>query len=186
MDDNMMLELFENRNEDVINAVSQKYGGYCKCISFNILRSVEDSEECVNDTWLKAWNIIPPHKPFVLRTFLGKITRNLSLKMLEKKNRNKRGNGATEIFLDELAECVSDNTDIERDFDGKATLKVIENFISELQTEQRNIFIRRYWHLRSIEQISKDYNLTESNVKQILFRLRKKLKTTLIDEGILL
>ncbi|MDR0919570.1 MAG: sigma-70 family RNA polymerase sigma factor [Oscillospiraceae bacterium] len=186
MEDNVLLELFENRNEDVIEAVSCKYGKYCNSVAFNILRSSEDSEECVNDTWFKAWNIIPPNKPMVLRAFLGKITRNLSLTMLAKRNRHKRGKGQVEIAIDELSECIADDTDIERDFDSRATVEFIERFLDNLSEENRNIFIRRYWHLRSIEEIADDYSLSESNVKQILFRLRKKLKSVLVGNEVML
>jgi RNA polymerase sigma-70 factor (ECF subfamily) len=176
--------MFEARDGRVISIVDEQYGSYCGTIANNILHSVEDTEECLNDTWMRAWNVIPPERPYCLRTFLGRITRNLSLNMLKRKNTAKRGSGVFDIALDELSECVSDGFNIEDNFDNKAIVKCIENFLDGLSPEHRNIFVRRYWHLRSIEQVADDYGLTVSNVKQILFRQRKQLKTRLSEAGI--
>jgi RNA polymerase sigma-70 factor (ECF subfamily) len=184
MSDEHLICMFEARDGRVIGIVDERYGNYCGTIAFNILHSGEDTEECLNDTWMKAWNVIPPERPCCLRTFLGKITRNLSLNMLKRKNTIKRGSGAFDIALDELSECVSDGFDVEENFDNKAIVKCIENFLEELSPEHRNIFIRRYWHLCSIEQVADDYDLTVSNVKQILFRQRKQLKASLSEAGI--
>ncbi len=183
MDDCDIVELFFDRSEQAILETGKKYGRYCHTIAYNILRNKEDVEECVNDTYLRAWNSIPPKRPNRLQTYLGKITRNLALNKLEQSTALKRGKGQVPLVLDELAECIPDtksSTDIVEDMYVK---ELLDRFLDALPTETRIIFIRRYWYMSSVKDIAREYKLTESNVTVTLFRTRKKLKEFLEKEG---
>lgn len=187
MKDQEIVDLFWERSETAISQVKGKYFRYCYSIALGILRNYEDAEECVNDTWVRAWNGIPPARPVMLRTFLGKITRNLSLNALEKMNAQKRGQGQVPLILSELEECISaPNSQPEDKLEGKEITQVINKFLSKLTAEHQKVFVRRYWYASSIEEISEAYSLSESKVKSILFRLRKKLKKELEKEGVIL
>jgi len=187
MDDNEIIELFWRRNELAINAATAKYSRYCHSISYNILHNNEDADECVNDTYLRAWNAIPPARPNNLSVFLGTITRRLSLNRYKKSKAEKRGSGQIDIVLSELEEVVSDTSaSFDEDMESEIIVETLNRFIARLPEKKRNVFIRRYWHLKSIEEIADDYELTCSNVKQILFRTRIQLKKALMKEGILL
>jgi len=179
-----IVELFFDRSELAISETSKKYGRYCHYIAYNILRNNEDAEECVNDTYLRAWNSIPPKRPNKLQTYLGKITRNLALNMLEKLTAQKRGKGQVPLVLDELAECIPDersSTDIVEDMYIK---ELLDRFLDALPAETRKIFVRRYWYMSAVKEIAREYNLTESKVTVTLFRTRKKLKEYLEEKGI--
>ncbi|MDR0381928.1 MAG: RNA polymerase sigma factor [Oscillospiraceae bacterium] len=180
MDDNVIIDLFWNRSETAIAEVSDKYAGYCHSISYRILHSSEDADECVNDTWLRAWNAMPPARPNRLSTFLGKITRNLSLNRHEKMNAEKRGGGMVEIALSELEACIPASADVEEGRLGE----VIDQFLDSIPTRSRDVFVQRYWYLSSIAEISKDLHIGESNVKSVLLRTRNKLKQHLEKEGV--
>ena len=186
MDDRQIIALYNERSEAALSETEKKYGRYCRTIAYNILNNEEDSEECVNDTWLKAWEAIPPQCPDSLAAFLGKITRNLALNLYKHKNREKRGGGQTMLVLEELVECVP-GTDSTQEAVNEALLaEVLNGFLAELPTEKRKIFMRRYWYLSSVREIAEEYGLSESKVKMTLLRLRSKLKTVLEKEGILL
>jgi RNA polymerase sigma-70 factor (ECF subfamily) len=137
LDDEMIVRLYWNRNENAISESSRKYGAYCTAIAQNILQNRSDAEECVNDTWLRAWNAMPPHMPSVLSVFLGKITRNLSFDRFRKLHREKRGGGSFDVVLDELAECVSGSDDTERRWEETELKEEIDRFLSRLPKEQR-------------------------------------------------
>ncbi len=185
MDDNKIINLFWKRSEMAINEVRVKYSRYCYSIAIRILQNNEDAEECVSDTFLRAWGAIPPARPSNLRTFLGKITRNLSLNYLEKRTANKRGGGQVELILSELEESIpSVQSNVENIMDGKFLIEVINNFLEGIDKSQRKVFVRRYWYGSSIKEIGKDYGFTDSKVKSMLFRTRKKLKRELEKEGI--
>ena len=186
MDDRQIIALYNERSEAALSETEKKYGRYCRTIAYNILNNEEDSEECVNDTWLKAWEAIPPRCPDSLAAFLGKITRNLALNLYKHKNREKRGGGQTMLVLEELAECVPGADSTEEAVDEALLAEVLNGFLAELPTEKRKIFMRRYWYLSSVKEIAEEYGLSESKVKMTLLRLRSKLKTVLEKEGILL
>lgn len=187
MDDQEIVDLFFERSESAIKEVKEKYSRYCYSIALGILRNYEDAEECLNDTWVRAWNAIPPARPVVLRTFLGKITRNLSLNVLEKTKAEKRGQGQVPLILSELEDCISAlNSQPDEKFEGEEITEVINKFLSKLKPEQQKVFVRRYWYASSIKEIAEDYSISESKVKSILFRLRKKLKKELEREGVVL
>ena len=186
MDDRQIIALYNERSEAALSETEKKYGRYCRTVAYNILNNEEDSEECVNDTWLKAWEAIPPKCPDSLAAFLGKITRNLALNLYKHKNREKRGGGQTMLVLDELVECVPGTDSTEDAVDEALLAEVLNGFLAELPTEKRKIFMRRYWYLSSVREIAEEYGLSESKVKMTLLRLRSKLKTVLEKEGILL
>lgn len=186
MEDRQIIALYNERSEAALSETAKKYGRYCRTIAYNILNSEEDSEECVNDTWLKAWEAIPPRCPESLGAFLGKITRNLALNFYKHKNREKRGGGRTMLVLHELTECIPGADSTEEAVDKALLTEVLNGFLAELPAEKRMIFMRRYWYLSSVKEIAEEYGLSESNVKMTLLRLRSKLKTVLEKEGILL
>ena len=188
MEDRQIIELYNERSEAAISETADKYGKYCYYIAYHILYNDQDSEECVNDTYLKAWKVIPPQCPEKLSTFLGRITRNLALNRYRYYTREKRGYGQTSLVLDELQECVpaTGSTEPEQVVEDKLLAEVLNRFLHELPTEKRMMFLRRYWYLSSIKEIAKDYEISEGNVKMTLLRLRNKLKQTLEKEGIVL
>ena len=183
MEDNQIIELYWQRDEGAISESSRKYGSYCQSIAFNILQNNEDSEECVNDTWLKAWDSMPPHKPDCLRLFLAKITRNLSFNRYNANKAKKRGGGEMTLVLDELAECISNETDPEEAIINKELNEYIIRFVHTLPERERNIFVRRYFFVDTVKSISKRYGLSENYVSVTLNRTRKMLKKKLKKEG---
>lgn len=183
MDDDRIVQLYWDRNEAAITASSQKYGAYCLAIARNILSDRLDAEECVNDTWLRAWNAMPPHRPSLLAAFLGKITRHLSFDRYKKLHREKRGGHQLDAVLDELAECVSGADDTERQWEEKALIEEINRFLFRLPEDRRYLFIRRYWYADSISQIAGRMNMSVNQVSVILSRLRHRLKDDLIERG---
>ena len=183
MEDSRIVELYWQKNSDAIQESSSKYGAYCFTIANNILHSKEDSEECVNDTWLHAWNAIPPYKPTKLQMFLAKITRNISFNRFNARSAEKRGGGEINLVLDELEECVAIETDIEREFEARALEQCVRLFVRSLPERDGNVFVRRYFFAETVSEIAKRYGLTENNVMVILSRTRKKLKSHLIKEG---
>ena len=188
MDDAKIVQLYWDRNEQAIPATADKYGNYCNSIAKNILGNKEDAEECVNDTYLNAWNSMPPHRPSILSTFLGKITRNLSIKCYKRNTADKRGGGQATVVLDEIAEFVSDTDSVEREIDRKELVKVIDDFLDRLPTDKKVIFVCRYWYFDSISDIAVRFGMTENNVSVTLNRLRLKLHTFEVsfEEGTLL
>lgn len=184
MDDKQIIDLYWARSENAISETADKYGKYCHYIAYNILFNDEDSEECVNDTYLKAWGVIPPQRPNRLSTFLGKITRNLALDRYKYNSREKRGNGQMPLVLDEIAECVSAADNTEHIIDDMVLVDCFNRFLAALPTETRNIFMRRYWFLSSIKEIAADFSISESKTKMTLLRARNELKQLLMKEGI--
>jgi RNA polymerase sigma-70 factor (ECF subfamily) len=183
VEDHQIIELYWHKNEDAIKETDRKYGAYCFAIANNILHNTEDSEECVNDTWLSAWNAIPPQKPRILQMFLAKITRNLSFNRFISRSAKKRGGGEINLVLDELAECIAGEADVEREYAAKELEQCIRLFVRALPVRDGNVFVRRYFFTEPVWEIAKRYNLSENNVLVILSRTRKKLKMHLIKEG---
>lgn len=184
MDDNQIIDLYWERSEFAINETSKKYGRYCNQIAINILANHEDTEECVNDTYLRAWNSMPENRPLFLSSFLGKITRNLALNKYKRRKADKRGGGEVELILHELEECITSDNSIEDTLETDRLAKIISNFLRTLNTDNMTVFVRRYWYSDSITLISKQFGISESKVKSILFRCRAKLKTYLESEDI--
>ena len=185
MEDDQIIELYWQRNADAISETAGKYGAYCLAIAENILHSTEDSEECVNDTWLRAWNAIPPQRPAVLRIFLAKITRNLAFNRFNARNAEKRGGGEIALVLDELGECLGGGADAEAAFEAKELRRCVQHFVRSLPEREGNVLVRRYFFAEPVADIAKRYGLSENNVTVILSRTRKKLRAYLLKEGYL-
>ena len=184
MEDKQIIVLFESRDENAINETAKKYGHYCRSIANGILSDFRDAEECVNDTWLRAWNSIPPQKPHSLKLYLAKITRNLSFTRYQEKTREKRGGGEIALILDELDEVIGESCDMEAVFLQKEIRSALNRFLQELSERDANIFIRRYFYAESIEKIARRYFMRASNVRLILSRTRQKLKDFLKKEKV--
>lgn len=190
MDDNKIIELYFARNEDALKETEGKYANYLTFISMNILNNNEDSSECVNDTYFKAWNVIPPNNPPSLKFFLGKIVRQLSIDRLRRRFSGKRAGSQYELSLDELQECVPDhgagvseiNTP-ERELDGAELASFIDRYLSEQKEEARDMFVMRYYFCDSIKQIAVSLGVSEGKVKSSLFRTREGLRKRLEKEG---
>lgn len=186
MKDYEIIELYWARDERAITATSEKYGNYCHAIAFHILHDNEDAKECSNDAYLGAWNSIPPQRPNPLSTYLGKITRNLALNRYKRYTTQKRGQGQVALVLSELEECIHAKTTVEQELEEKILAAAINHFLYAQPILKRNIFIRRYWHLWPIRNIAKAYEISESKVTSMLFRIRKDLKDYLEKEDITL
>lgn len=183
MQDNQIIALYNARDERAISQTAQKYGGYCMSIAQNILHNMQDSEECVNDTWLQTWNSIPPACPTVLKSYVGRITRNLSLNRYKAKHRDKRGGGEVALALDELGEVAADEYEVQTQMERMEFADAFNRFLWSLPKRECNIFIRRYYHLESVDEIAKRYGLSHANVFKILSRTRQSLKAFLEKEG---
>ena len=184
MEDRDIIGLFRKRSEDAINETAKKYGKYCHYIAYNILYNEQDSEECVNDTYLNAWDNIPPHNPDKLSAYLGKITRNLALNKWDYHNASKRGKGQFLLVLEELQECISSADSTEKIVDELHFANTLNSFLSSLPKQKRIVFLRRYWYMSSIKEICADFGMSESKVKMMLMRLRNDFRVYLEKEGI--
>ncbi len=186
MKDAEIIELYFNRDEQAISSSQEKYGKYCSGIAYNILYNKEDTEECVNDAWLKAWNVIPPQRPGKMQIFLGTITRNLAIDRYKRKKAQKRGNGSMEVALDELEECIPANHNTEEVVVAAELEQLIHRFLRDLPERECNVFLRRYWYVEDYQAIADRYAMNLNTVKTTLFRVRGKLKVFLEQEGIVL
>ena len=182
MNDQEIIALYWAKQERAISATAEKYGSYCHTIAYNILYDYFDAEECVNDTYLGAWNSIPPQRPNRLTAFLGRITRNLALNRYKHNKAAKRGGGQVEIALSELENCIPDIKGVEQIVEEALLVSVINRFLYAQAKTKRNIFVLRYWYLYSIRDIAAMYGERESKVKAILFRMRNELKKILEKE----
>lgn len=184
LEDSKIIDLYWARKEQALAETDAKYGNYCRTIARNILRNFEDTEECVSDTWLHAWNSMPPQRPGILSAFLGRITRNLSFDRCKYQQAAKRGGGALPLALDELGECIPSAQRVEYALEQKELAAVIDRFLRTLPEKDCNLFLRRYWYVDSISVIADRYGMKENTVKSILFRTREKLRKFLGEEGI--
>ena len=183
MEDEKILQLYLDRNELAIHEAAEKYGAYCRTVAMNILGDPDDAEECVNDTWFKAWNAIPPASPTDLRTYLGKISRNLAFDRYRTEHREKRGGGEEALLLDELEEIVSGHEDASSSLIARELLSEIRQFLALQTKEKRVMFVRRYWYADSVSAIADRLGTSENRVSVTLNRLRKKLKDHLNQRG---
>lgn len=182
MDDLQIIELYFQRNEQAIKETDHKYGKLCHRIAYNILNNHEDSEECVNETYVGVWNAIPPTRPNNFMAFICKIARNLSLKRLEFLRREKRSQ-AMIISLEELEAVLPDDR-FAPDVSDENLGRLISQFLYRQKEDVRNVFIRKYYFFDSIREIAERYSLSESKVKNMLFYTRKRLKDYLVKEGV--
>jgi len=182
-EDSRIIELYFERNESAVAETDKKYGAYCMTVSKNILGNEEDAKECLNDTYLAAWNSIPPKIPEKLSLFLGKITRNLSLNRYRKNETKKRGGGTADIVFDEIGEIISGSENPEEKFERKEIIGAVNEFLRTLPEEKRSIFICRYWYFDSIEDIAARFGKKESGIYSSLERTRKNLRKYLSERG---
>ena len=182
----MIIDLYWARSEAAISETANKYGHFCAAIAMNILHSNEDAAECVNDTYLKTWDAIPPQRPTFFSAFLGKITRNLALNKYRAQRTKKRGGGEMALIYSELEGSVPSKSNVEREYEASLAVEVINSWLRSVEKESRIIFVRRYWYLDSIQTIAKHFKMSESKVKSMLYRLRQALKTQLEKEGVTL
>ena len=184
MEDSEILDLYFARSEQAIAETDRKFGGYCYAIAYNILTSREDSEECVSDTYLAAWNAIPPRRPGLLAAFLGKLTRHISIDRWRRGHAQKRGGGEMVLALEELQDCAG-SQDAETALAEKELTRLLNAFLATLPEVERNVFLCRYWYLDSIQTISERAGFTQSKVTSMLHRTRGKLRKKLSEEGYL-
>ena len=183
MDDKTIVELYFLRNEDAITLTEEKYGPYCYSIAYNILSNREDAQESVSDTYMAAWNSIPPRRPSVLSAFLGKLTRHISIDRWRQRTAAKRGGGEVAVALEELSECVAGLQNIELEYERKELMKAYTRYLKELPAAERRVFLSRYWYMESIEAIATKFGFSQSKVKMLLQRTRIKLRLRFEEEG---
>ena len=184
MEDKRIIDLYWQRDEQALTLTRRKYGAYCHAIASQILHNREDADECENDTYLRAWNAMPPDRPQGLRPYLGAITRRLSLDRWRERRSQKRGGGEVALSLEELGECVPHPDTVSETVDAAQTAAVLSDFLRSLPAAECDVFLRRYWYFDSVAQIAKRFGYSESKVKMILKRTRDKLRVCLKKEGI--
>lgn len=183
MDNSQIVDLFLQRDESAIKQAAERFGNRLRSLAYGIVNDLQTAEECENDTYLEAWNSIPPHEPRgYLYAFLARITRHLALNCCRDRSRLKRSAFICELS-EEMEQCIPAPDDIKCHLDDLALSEAINSFLSKLSEEKRNVFLRRYWYLDSIADISKRFAISESKVTSILFRCRNQLREYLIKEG---
>jgi len=183
--DLQIVDLYWKRNADAIRYSTEKYGGYCHSVAKNILSDFQDAQECVNDTWIGAWNSMPDHRPRDLRAFLGMITRRLACSRLRRDYAQKRGSGQLPLILEELDSCLPTSPSAAQIVEAKQLEEAVNAFLHTLPEQDCNIFLRRYWYAESIAQISRRYDILPNTIKSSLYRSRRKLRAYLEKEDLL-
>ena len=183
MNDREIVNLYWQRSEQAITETEQKYGRYCHTIAYNILENSEDSEECVNDTWMSAWNAMPDKRPERLGPFLARITRNFALTKIVRRTAKKRGGGEAELALEELSECLPSDFDLERTVEARELGRLLGRFLQALPERDRVIFVGRYFYVLTAEEIARRLRMKPATVRTALYRARKKLVKELEKEG---
>ena len=183
MTDHEIIELYFARDERAISETANAHGAYCFGVAMRILQSHPDSEECVNDTWLRAWNTIPPKRPSVLRTYLAHIIRNLAISRYRRDHAAKRSH-APDTPIHELSECLPDPDGSPADAASSSELReALNSFVAGLDELDRKLFVGRYWHSYTPAQLSKAYGIKENTLNQRLFRIRERLRKHLSERG---
>ncbi|HHX19274.1 MAG TPA: RNA polymerase sigma factor [Clostridiaceae bacterium] len=181
--DEAIIELYFERSEEAIMSSMDKYGVLLRSLAWNILGNREDVEECVNDTYLAAWNSIPPERPEYLKAYLCKIARNNALDRVKEKTRSKRGGGKINLLLDELSECIASEADTVRLLENAEMAEVISEYLRSQTKLRRTIFIQRYFYASGVREIAEEHGMTEGAVKSLMFRMRAELKDKFIRKG---
>jgi len=183
INDGRIIELFYERKEEAILELSKKYGAACQKIALNILGNYSDAEECVNEAYLGAWNSIPPERPSPLFAYICRIVRNLAIKKYHKNTAKKR-NSYYNVALDELENCIPSDFSVEDEMDSEELTRIFDDFLQNLDWENRIMFVRRYWFSDSVKDIAKMFKMSSHAVTVRLSRTREKLKKYLIDKGV--
>ena len=184
MEDAAIVDLYWQRSDQAIRETDQKYGRYCHAIAYHCIQSHEDAEECVNDTWLRAWNLMPDQRPSALAAFLGTITRNLAISRYRAKVSRKRGGGQIPLALDELSECIPSDADPEKSLELRELEEAVGRFMETLSQPERMVFTARYWYLAPVEEISHRMGFSAAKTTSMLHRIRGRLRTFLREEGL--
>lgn len=185
MDDTEIIALFFKRDESAITQCATKYGAFCQSVALNILSNASDAQECVNDTYLKAWNSIPPNQPEKLGLYLGRIVRNIAINLYNKNHRKKRYAGI-QALLSELEECIASPSDVESAIEEKELTRFLNSWLASLDENDRVIFVRRYWKGEPLKEIAKDCGEAPNKTAKRMYRLRLNLKSALEKEDFLL
>ncbi len=183
LEDKEIVALFFDRDERAIRESENKYGPHCLAVANGILHSEADSDECVNDTWLRLWNSIPPERPRSLKAYVSKITRNLALSKYQKRTADKRGGGEMAAVYEEVGEFIADTSSVETEQQRREFVLSLNRFLSSLSQRDKSVFLRRYYFSQSVKHIANVHSISEKNTLTILSRVRKKLKTHLGKEG---
>lgn len=183
MEDAEIVELYWARDEDAITQTKTKYGAYLNRVAYNILADLEDSQECVSDTLLAAWRSMPDNRPKNLRTYLGKITRQVSIDLYRRRNRMKRYASEYAISLEELGDSFTDGRTPEDELNAKLLTEAVNRFLRSLPEDARNTFIGRYYFFDSVKNVARYCGMSESKCKSLLYRTRQSLKAYLQKEG---
>lgn len=181
--DEQIVELYWQRDESAISATQEKYGAYLMKIAWNILNEVQDCEESVNDTYLAAWNSIPPQKPFILSTYLGKLTRRISISQFRRRNAAKRQGSEYAFSISEIEDSMTDSVTPETELEIKQLGMLLNEFLRSLKPDERNTFIGRYYYMDTLKEVAGYCGMSEGKAKTILYRTRLKLKAYLTKEG---
>lgn len=182
MEDTAIIELYWAREEEAIAQTDRKYGPMCRTLSYNILSNRQDSEECVNDTWHKAWDTMPPQRPDSLRAYLGRIVRNLSISRLRARTAQKRG-GELNLMWSELEECLPAPVRVERELDAKELAAAISRWLRTLDDDNRTLFVRRYWYGEPVHVLAAQWGFEPNRMAKRMLKLRRSLKNVLEQEG---
>lgn len=186
MSDAEIVSLFQARDETAISAASRKFGNYCGTVVSGILGNPQDAEECLNDTWMRAWETIPPQKPQNLGAYLATLAKNISLNRYKETHAKKRGSGEIPLVLEELTECCSRNSNVEKEYEHKLLVEAVNEFLRTLPQDKRDLFVLRYWFCLSTKEIAKKTGaLNRSAVSVTLMRTRKALAKFLKSKGFL-
>ena len=186
MEDTAIVELYWARDQRAITESERSYGAYCRSIAKNILNLYEDAEECVNDTWMRSWNAMPPQRPSRLAAFFGKITRNLALDRWRQSHADRRGGGQIPVALEELGDCVGRRSSVGEDLEAEDTARLISAFLRRKSKLDRQLFVRRYWYMETISELMFWSGLGENQIKSRLHRMRLQLGDYLSKEGVAL
>lgn len=184
MEDGHIIQLFFDREEVALEQTRAKYGAYCAAVIGNILEDRQDAEEILSDTWLRAWESIPPQRPVSLKLYLARIARNLAFDRFRSRKREKRGGNAVILALEELRDCAAPGNPGDH-LDAGELKAAVNAFLRSLPRRDRAVFLRRYFHMETAPEIAGRYGLREDNVRAILSRTRKKLRAYLIKEGLI-
>lgn len=183
MDDSEIVQLFRDRNEIALSFTEKKHGKRCRTVAENILKNREDAEDCVNEAYLKLWELIPPHDPEALGAFLCKIVRYTAINVLKARTAGKRGSGTAALAFEELEECIPDKSSVERTYEGKEMLSAVNSFLRQIPVENRRMFVLRYWYCCELPEIAERFGVRKNTVSVILNRTRGRLKKYLEEEG---
>ena len=184
MTDKKIVELYFARSEDAISETDRKYGSYIRGLAMSVLGNVQDSEECVNDAYMRLWETIPPQKPDKLGAFAARIVRNIALNTVTRLSALKRGGGDSSTPFDEIADCLPSAESTEHTVENRELARILERFLGTLGREKQLIFMKRYWYFESVPEIAAEMNISESKVKMSLKRTRDRLREFLGKEGV--